>query len=105
MSADRIYVGCLDVAKLARFISFDARPYQVASFEAVPQFNATVGAWVCKIQTASVGVPKDFPVAKTFTSAILRVADRDMGGVDSVFFTTTTVGSSGLVEIWAILKG
>ena len=104
VESQRIYVGSIDCSKLSRFLSFDASPYSVATFEAAPQFNASLGSWVCKIQTAILGAPVDFPIAIQFTSSILRVADKDMTGTEKVFFTNTTVGTSGLVDIWAICK-
>lgn len=106
MSADfqRIYIGELDVTVLGAFVVADMRPWTKASFQAVPRYGASYSAWVAKIQRTIAGPPVDFAAAINFTTSILNVPSQDMSDVDSVTITTTTVGSSGIVDLWAIVK-
>lgn len=108
MSADRVYVGYLDITVLSRYITLDVSRYSTGKLEYVSRYGANVGSWSCSLKEAiGTGTPRAFPVAKTFTSSNIIVPTTgvcDLSGTDTVVFTTDVVGSAGTVDIWAILK-
>lgn len=110
MGADsaRVKVGFLDITALARCVVLDVSRYTAGTFQYAPQYGVNVGSWSCSIKRAvGTGAPQAFPTALAFTSsAIAQPATdaQDLSGTDTVVFTTDTVGSAGVVDIWAMLK-
>ena len=110
MAADftEIQVGVLDITVTGRFIDFDVRPWTAGTFEYRAPYGASIGSWSCSIKRAiGPATSQAFPTALAFTSsAIVQPATdaADLSGTARVRFTNDTAGSSGIVEIWAIVK-
>jgi hypothetical protein len=105
LDARRIYVGALTITRDEEWISVDVSQVSVASFYAVPRYGADLTSWVCKIQHGVANsAPADFASALTFGSGALSNVDKDMNGTDTVYFTTTTAGTGGVVDIWMVGK-
>lgn len=105
LDSRRVYVGNLTVTQDEQFVSVDVSAFSVASFYAVPRYGADLTSWVCKIQHgAANSTPADFASALTFGPSTLSNVDKDMYGTDRVYFTTTTAGTGGVVDIWMVGK-
>lgn len=110
MAADfqEIFVGVLDITAVGRSIDFDAGPWTTGTFQYRAPSGATIGAWSCSIKRAiGSGAPIAFPTAMAFTSAAIvqpATVAQDLTATKRVTFTTDTVGTGGIVEIWACVK-
>jgi len=110
MAADfqEVQVGVLDITAVSRSIDFDARPWASGTFQYRAPSGATIGSWSCSIKRAvGTGAPQAFPSALAFTSSAITqpaTVAQDLTGTSRVTFTTDTVGTGGIVEIWAIVK-
>lgn len=109
MSADfkQVYVGYLDCTKLGQQVVLDVSQYTTGMFQAVPRSGASYAAWVCTIKRSGGGTPSDFSSALSFTTSALTqptTDGQDLSSTGTVVFATSTVGSSGLIDIYACVK-
>lgn len=108
VDSQQVKVGTLDITALARYLTLDVSPYSAGTFQYVARNGASIGSWSCSIKRAiGPGAPQAFPTALAFTSSVLSQPNTnaaDLSGTDIVVFTNDVVGSSGAVDIYAMLK-